>query len=431
MSRRLNAGLMLVMTMAATNYSQTSQPNYDEASVTAYVLSDPLLCQDGTRVTDSQTWLRKRRAELLDLFSQEVYGTTPQLPAKTRFRKSVLVSKDALDNRATRKQITLHLSQDPAGPTMTILLYLPNQRRGRVPVFLGLNFHGNQSIHSDPGILISQSWMQEDSAVGCVNHRATEKSRAVEARRWPVERILQRGYGLATVYYGDLDPDYDDGFHNGVQPLFYASGQTQPAAHEWGAIGAWAWGLSRALDYLQSDREVDGRRVAVIGHSRLGKAALWAGAQDQRFAMVLSNNSGCGGAALSKRIFGETVERINTSFPHWFCTNFKRYNQREVDLPLDQHLLLALIAPRPLYVASAEQDRWADPYGEFLAAQAAEPVYRLFGLTGLNATAWPPVDTPIGGAIGYHVRTGKHDVTLYDWERYLDFADRWLTKKRG
>jgi hypothetical protein len=409
----------------ATVRAQPAPPNYDEAKVPAYTLPDPLVCEDGTRVTNATVWEKKRRPELLRLFEEQVYGRAPQPPRRPMRFELTSVVTNALNGQATRKEIAILLTGHPAGPRLNLLLYVPNGPRQAAPVFLGLNFNGNHAVTAEPGIRLSDRWMVTGRTSCVVSNRATEACRGVEASRWPVEKLMARGYALATAYYGDTEPDFAEGWRLGLRAALSPGGtNTTFKPDEWGAIGVWAWGLSRALDYLETDPAIDANRVAVIGHSRLGKTALWAGAQDERFAIVISNDSGEGGAALARRRFGERTAHLNKSFPHWFCGNFKQYSEHEDALPVDQHELIALIAPRPVYVASATQDRWADPRGEFLAAQGAEPVYRLFGKPGLGVVTQPVADKPVGEFIGYHLRTGEHDTTAYDWEQYLNFADR-------
>lgn len=420
--------LLAVVLTALARAANPSGFNYDEKAVLPYTLPDPLVLADGREVRDADTWRTQRRPELLELFSREVYGRTPAGRPDQLQWEVTSVDRAALGGRATRKEVTIWFTANKAGPRMHLLLYQPTDtagRRGPWPAFLGLNYFGNQCVHPDPNITLSRAWMRDSAPHGIVDHRATEATRGAHASRWDVETVVARGYATATVYYGDLCEDRPEGLAKDVATLFGPAGVEARAPDAWGAIGIWAWGLSRAMDYLASDPDIDARRVAVHGHSRLGKAALWAGAQDERFALVISNNSGCGGAALSKRNFGETVERINRSFPFWFARNFRAYNGREDALPVDQHELIALIAPRAVHVGSAQDDLWADPRGEFLAAQQAGAVYALFGRKGLGVSAMPSVNQPLlGDGLAYHLRTGGHDITAYDWAQYLDFADK-------
>jgi hypothetical protein len=398
--------------------------NYDEAKVPAYSLPDPLVGQDGRPITSVDDWTQSRRPEVLRLFEQHVFGRPPEGTAQLHWKQRS-ETKDAVGGKAWRREVTVYLTPGESGPQMDLLIYTPVAATAPVPAFLGYNFNGNHAIETDPTLHITESWVRNNNDHGIDANRATEASRGSEASRWDVPAIISRGYGLVTIYYGDVDPDFDDGFQNGVHATFGPTGLHRPG-DAGGSIAAWAWGLSRALDVLEQDARIDARRVAVFGHSRLGKTSLWAGANDERFALVISNESGCGGAALSKRWFGETVARINTSFPHWFCRNHRRYNDNESALPVDHHQLIALIAPRPVYVASAEEDRWADPRGEFLGLYHAGPVFRLLGREPLPSDMMPAANEPVHTDVGYHVRSGPHDVTSYDWEQYLNFADRHL-----
>jgi len=409
----------LVVGLATSALAQPGfQANYDEDAVPEYELPDPLVFEDGSAVAGVGEW-PKRRAEVLALFEEHVYGRNPVgRPEGMRFELRQRVDP-FLGGKAVLEEVRIRFTDDEDDPHIDLLVVKPKVPEGtKLRTFLTLNFAGNHTLHPAPEISLPESWMRsraEDRTAGLVmDDRATEKGRGARVSRWPVETIVDAGIAIASIYYGDIEPDFDGGFDQGVRSLFGT-----PAADEWGAIGAWAWGLSRAMDYLETDPQIDAGRVGVMGHSRLGKTSLWAGAQDERFALVISNNSGCGGAALSRRAYGETVGRINTAFPHWFCRNFRRYNENEAALPVDQHQLLALVAPRMLYVASAEEDRWADPRGEFLSAYHAEPVWRLHGLDGLGVNEMPGLREPVGDRVRYHVREGAHGVVDYDWEQYV------------
>lgn len=391
--------------------------------IPSYTLPDPLIFSNGERVKTASDW-NKRRKEIYRAFETEVYGVTPKWSGKV---SSTLLStkSDIFDGIGKQKQIRLTFLKGNKRLNLTLLLFLPLQSKN-APLFLSYNFDGNHTTIADQDIIIPECYMNNKPEIGVTNHQANKESRGLQASRWPIKELLARGYGVATAYYGEVDPDFDDGFKNGIHQLF----DQKRDSSSWGSVATWAWGLSRIMDYLEKDQDVDGKKVIVMGHSRLGKAALWAGASDKRFAMAVSNCSGCSGAALSKRIFGETVEKINNSFPHWFCSNYKKYNSNEQALSTDQHELLALIAPRPVYVASASEDLHADPKGEFLSCVYASSVYELLGAEKFPTSTPPQLSTPIQGTISYHIRPGKHDVTLYDWNCYMDYADLYFKRKK-
>jgi hypothetical protein len=399
--------------------SQSPPANYDESKVGTYTLPDPLRFNNGKPVRHASDWTKRRRAEVLDLFAENVYGRSPRAPKTISYEKFE-EEGNALSGKAIRKQVTINLSSKKDGPKEDVLIYLPAGARKPVPIILLLNFSGNQAATKDPAIKLATVW----------NPRTRQKQQAPEDSRGrsndPVDKILERGYGYATVCYQDIEPDFKGGYVNGIRAAFLKPVQSEPAPDEWGAIGAWSFGLSRVLDYFEKDKDIDSARVAILGHSRLGKTVLWAGAMDQRFAMVISSCSGEGGASLSRRNYGETISNLSGAFPYWFAGNFSKYAGRADQLPVDTHELIALIAPRPVYVTGGETDRWADPRGEFLACVAAGPVYSLFGKQDLGTDQMPALDQPIMGTIAFHIHTGGHAITPFDWEQFLKFADMQL-----
>lgn len=369
--------------------------NYDESRVPSFTLPDPLVTTDGSTVSTPAEW-EDRRAEILELFRANVYGRSPGQPDSLRF-EILEENEQAMGGAAILRRIAIHSRQAEREHSFELTLFLPKRPSDPVPVFLLLN--NREPIHTDP-------------------------SRTEQSGFWPAEEVIARGYGIAAIQNDALAPDDAERFREGVIRLFEGDEDGPRSEDDWGALAAWGWGASRAMDYFETDPQVDTSRVAVLGHSRGGKAALWAGAEDQRFALVISNESGAGGAALSRRRYGETVERITSSFPHWFARRFTDFGGREDALPVDQHMLLSLMAPRAVYVASADEDLWADPRGEFLSLAHASLVFALWGNQLVEPDDMPPLEqAAIFGRIGYHVRRGSHDLTPYDWMRFLDFGD--------
>lgn len=405
-----------ILLLAASFFSvcALNATNYDEARVGSYTLPDPLVCADGSRVTNAETWLHKRRPEILELYRENIFGRSPE--AGTNITFNVWESStNALDGKAARKQVEINFSGTADGPLAHLLLYTPAGKTN-CPTFLCLSFSGNYTVIDDPAVAIFPEWNWKTRQFGMPQNPV----RGSAARNWKIRETIARGYGVAIICYSEIEPDLPNGagFKYGVHKNF-----PKPRTNEWGAIGAWAWGASRALDYLATDKDVDARRVILFGFSRLGKAALWAGAQDQRFAAVIANCSGEMGAALSRRDYGETVDDVCKRFPYWMAGNFLQFSNHWNALPVDSHFLISLIAPRPLFLNTGSEDKWGDPNGEFLAARAATPAYELFGKTGITETNFPPLDQPVKHGLWFNCHVGKHDVLPADWDKFLDFAD--------
>jgi hypothetical protein len=396
--------------------------NYDEARVGSYTLPDPLLLANGKPVRDAKTWNEKRRAEIVSLFEENQYGRSPGRPAAMSF-DVFDKGTPAFDGKGTRRQVTIYFSADKAGPKMDLLVYVPANAPGPVPVLLNLSFSANSSTVNDPGVKAGEVWGRDKKKVPA--------GQGMNFGKVNVTRLLDAGFGFATVYYGDIDPDFLGGVPNGVRALYLKPGQTAPAPDEWGSISAWAWGLSRAMDYLETDKSVDAKRVAIMGVSRLGKTVMWAGAHDPRIALVIASCSGEGGAALSRRNYGETIAHLTepTRYPYQFAANYAKFANKVDEFPVDAHMLVALIAPRPVLLQTGDKDFWSDPKGEFLAAVAAGPVYHLIGKQGLDTDQMPAAGTPILHTIGYYMHAGGHGTIPSDWDQFLAFMQMHLQGK--
>ncbi len=394
--------------------------NYDEAKVGTYTLTDPLVMSNGKRVKDAKTWYNKRRPEIEEIFETQQYGRDPGRPADESFSVTDQ-GTPALDGKAIRKQVTISFSTDPTWPKIHLLVYLPASAHKAVPMFLSINFGAVQNAVDDPGITPQEVW----------NPKTNTKAIPLPGHgfgRLPVEMFLDAGIGVATFYYGDVDPDYLGGFSNGIRARYLKPGQTERAPDDWGAIGAWAWGMSRVEDYFETDAAIDAKRVAIHGVSRLGKTVMWAGAHDQRFAAVIASCSGEGGADLSHRDYGETIAHLTapTRYPYQFAANYAHWAGFPDQAPMDANLLVALIAPRPLLLQTGDKDYWSDPKGEFLAEVAAGPVYELLGKDPLDSDTWPAAKVPILHDLGYYMHDGGHGMVPTDWDIYIQFLKNHL-----
>ena len=396
--------------------------NYDESKVPDFIPPDPLLFNDGRKVATVKQWEKQRRSELLEIFSSQMYGRTPKEKIRVAY-ETLSENPNFLNGMATSKQVKFTFSNGSKKHEAVLLLVLPNHTKGKVPVFISYNYRGNHSTIPDASILLP-SFLALPGVPEHFRWEEAWRERGNQSTRWCYEKIIARGYGVATMFYQEIYPDRPGYDEQSIVSLFSGFTPERKTSDQWQALGAWAWGFSRIADYLETQKRVDSKKIIIMGHSRHGKAALWAGAQDKRFRIVISNNSGCGGAAMSKRVFGETIASITRAAPHWFCTSFNQYVNNEAGLPFDQHELIALIAPRHAYIASAVEDRWADPKGEFLSGYYASPLYELYGLKGLGTNVMPPLNQPVMNDIGYHIREGIHDVTDYDWLSFMDFADK-------
>ena len=383
--------------------SQAQRPattNYDESKVPAYTLPEVLKTKQGKIIKSSKSWEKIRRPEVLDLFAENIYGQMPKDFDEIKFSLKN-EDRNSMDGKAHLKEVLIEVFRDQKRVAINLTLFIPNNAKSPSPAFLLINNRPKEN---------------------------TDPTRSIKSEFWPAEVLIESGYAIAAIHVSDMAPDNKNEFMNGVLQLYP---EQLSADNGMRAIGAWGWGASRVMDYFETDPQIDSKRVAITGHSRGGKASLWTAANDQRFALCISNCSGNTGAALARRQFGERVKVINTAFPHWFNTNYKKYNDHEELLPVDQHMLISLISPRPVYATNASEDLWADPKGTFLSLKNAEDVYALYNLKSKLPGVPPGLNTPlIDSPLAYHNREGKHDLTVYDWEQFIRFADAYYQKKQ-
>ena len=398
--------------------------NYDEAKVGTYTLPDALVMNDGKPVKDAKTWFRKRRPEIVSLFETQQYGVAPGRPKDESFE---VVEKDtpALNGKAVRKRVDVHLSADKSAPVIHLVEYLPAAAKKPVPLLLSISFSAPSNTIDDPGLPVGDIWDPK-------THTKIPATKGRNFGRISAEPLLDAGIGVATFYYGDVEPDYAEGFPDSIRKYYLKPGQSQRGPEDWGSISAWAWGMSRVQDYFETDKSVDAKRVAIHGVSRLGKTVMWAGAHDQRFAAVIASCSGEGGAALSRRDYGETIAHLTapTRYPYQFAANYGKWAGFPGKAPMDANMLVALIAPRPLLLQTGNTDYWSDPKGEFLSAVAAGPVYKLLGKDALDTETWPEAKQPILHDLSYYMHDGGHGMVPTDWNVYVDFLKMHLHPER-
>jgi len=395
--------------------------NYTEAKVGTYTLPDPLTLRSGEKVTDARTWRERRRPEILRMVEEGQFGRAPARPADMTF-DVFDTGTPAFNGKATRKQVTIYFTKNKSDDYVDLVVYLPAKASGPVPLLLQIGWGPNNIAVTDKGVKVGRTW----------NAKTKTRTPATEGRPLGgplnVEQLVDRGYGVATFNYSDIDPDSLDSLAHGIRARYLTNGSSQPAADEWGSISAWAWGISRIIDYFETDKQVDARRIALTGASRLGKTSLWAGARDERIALVIASVSGEGGAALSRRNYGETIAHLvaPTRFPYQFARNYATWAARPNDAPYDAHFIVSLMAPRPLLLQTGYTDKWSDPYGEFLAAKAATPVYELLGKKGIDKPSQPRLGEGMMNDLGYLMHDGGHGVVPADWPVFLDFMDKHL-----